>query len=65
VTILVTGTLNNSLGPFHNYPAFGRARPGGFQQEAKGGRHAGAKYPVVGYGLFEDFRLVPVKTAGD
>jgi hypothetical protein len=38
-----------------------RAWPGGFQQGAKGGRPAGAKYSVVGNGLFEDFRIVPVK----
>jgi hypothetical protein len=63
VTVLVTGTLKNTLGPFHNDPALGRAWPGGFQQGAKGGRPAGAKYSVVGYGLFEDFRIVPVKTA--
>jgi hypothetical protein len=61
VTVLVTGTLKNTLGPFHNDPALGRAWPGGFQQGAKGGRPAGAKYSVVGYGLFEDFKIVPVK----
>jgi hypothetical protein len=65
VTVLVTGTLKNTLGPFHNDPPLGRAWPGSFQQGAKGGRPAGAKYSVVGYGLLEDFRLVAVKTAGD
>jgi hypothetical protein len=65
VSVLVTGTLKNTLGPFHNEPQLGRAWPGSFQQGAKGGRPAGAKYSVVGYGLFEDFKLVPVKIPGD
>ena len=45
----------------HKPKLLGRAWPGSFQQGAKGGRPAGAKYSVVGYGLYEDFRLVPVK----
>ena len=63
--VVVIGTLKNTLGPFHNEPALGRAWPGNFQAGAKGGRPAGAKYATVGYGLFEDFKLVPVKRPGD
>ncbi len=65
ISVSVLGTLKNTLGPFHNDPPLGRAWPASFQQGAKAGRPAGAKYSVVGYGLFEDFKLVPVKTTGD
>ena len=57
VVVSVFGTLKNTLGPFHNKPALGRAWPGGFQQGAKGGRPAGKDYSVVDYGLFEDFKI--------
>ncbi|MCX6561312.1 MAG: glycosyl hydrolase [Candidatus Aminicenantes bacterium] len=57
VTVAVIGTLKNTLGPFHNNPQLGRAWPGSFQQGAKGGRPAGKDYSVVGYGLFEDFKV--------
>jgi hypothetical protein len=57
VTVAVIGTLKNTLGPFHNKPLLGRAWPSGFQQGAKGGRPAGKDYSVVGYGLFEDFKI--------
>ena len=58
VSVVVTGTLKNTLGPFHNDPPLGRAWPGAFQQGAKGGFPPGSGYSVVDYGLFEDFRLV-------
>ena len=57
VTVAVIGTLKNTLGPFHNNPLLGRAWPSGFQQGAKGGRPAGKDYSVIGYGLFEDFKI--------
>ena len=65
VSVSVVGTLKNTLGPFHNDPPLGRAWPGSFQQGAKGGRPSGSEYSVVGYGLFEDFKLVPVRAPGD
>lgn len=58
IAVVVTGTLKNTLGPFHNAPPLGRAWPGSFQQGAKGGPPPGAAYSVVDYGLFEDFKLV-------
>jgi len=58
VKVSVCGTLKNTLGPFHNEPPLGRAWPGSFQQGAKGGYPPGSKYSVVGYGLFEDFKLI-------
>jgi hypothetical protein len=57
VSVVVFGTLRNTLGPFHNDPPLGRAWPGAFQQGAKGGRPAGSEYASVDYGLFQDFVL--------
>lgn len=58
IAVVVTGTLRNTLGPFHNDPPLGRAWPGSFQQGAKGGRPPGSAYASVGYGLFEDFQVL-------
>jgi alpha-L-rhamnosidase len=57
VSIVVYGTLRNTLGPFHNDPPLGRAWPGSFQQGAKGGHPPGAEYSSVDYGLFQDFKI--------
>ena len=58
VSVVVYGTLKNTLGPFHNDPPLGRAWPGSFQQGAKGGPPPGSAYHVVGYGLFDDFKIL-------
>ncbi len=58
IDVVVTGTLKNTLGPFHSDPPLGRAWPGSFQQGAKGGPPPGSAYHVVDYGLFEDFKLL-------
>jgi hypothetical protein len=58
VSVVVYGTLKNTLGPFHNNPPLGAAWPGSFQQGAKGGYPPGSEYSVVDYGLFEDFKLL-------
>jgi len=65
VSLHVYGTLKNMLGPHHNSPALGRAWPGSFQQGAKGGYPPGSEYSVVGYGLFEDFKLIRSRSRGD
>ncbi len=57
VSVVVFGTLRNTLGPFHNDPPLGRAWPGAFQQGAKGGRPAGSEYSSVDYGLIQDFTV--------
>jgi len=57
VSVIVYGSLKNTLGPHHNNPLLGRAWPGAFQQGAKDGRPPGSKYHVVGYGLLEDFSV--------
>lgn len=58
VSVVVYGTLRNTLGPFHNDQPLGRAWPGSFQQGAKGGLPPGSEYSSVGYGLFHDFQVV-------
>ena len=57
VSVIVCGSLKNTLGPHHNNPLLGRAWPGAFQQGAKDGRPAGSMYHVVGYGLHDEFVL--------
>ena len=58
VSVVVYGTLRNTLGPFHNDPPLGEAWPWSFQQGAKGGLPPGSEYSSVAYGLFEDFKLI-------
>lgn len=58
VSVVVYGTLKNTLGPHHQNPPLGRAWPGSFQRGAEGGLPPGSGYHVVGYGLFEDFKVI-------
>jgi hypothetical protein len=58
VSVTVLGTLKNTLGPHHNNPPLGMAWPGMFQKGPEGGYPPGSAYSVVGYGLFEDFKLL-------
>ncbi len=57
LSVIVYGTLKNTLGPHHNNPQLGTAWPGMFQKGAEGGYPPGWAYQVIGYGLFEDFRV--------
>ncbi len=57
VSVVVFGTLKNTLGPHHNSPELGTAWPGMFQKGEEGGYPPGSAYSVVGYGLFEDFKV--------
>ncbi len=58
VSVVVYGTLKNTLGPHHNNPLLGRAWPGAFQRGAAEGYPSGSEYSFVGYGLLDDFKLV-------
>ena len=58
VNVTVFGTLKNTLGPHHNNPPLGMAWPGMFQKGPGGGYPPGSAYSVVGYGLFQDFKLL-------
>ncbi len=57
VTVVVYGTLKNTLGPHHGNPDLGMAWPGSFQRGAPGGLPSGASYSVVDYGLFGEVKL--------
>jgi hypothetical protein len=63
VSVTVFGTLKNTLGPHHNNPPLGTAWPGMFQKGPEGNYPPGSSYSVVGYGLFEDFKLLSRTTA--
>jgi hypothetical protein len=58
LAVTVLGTLKNTLGPHHNNPSLGTAWPGMFQKGAAAGYPPGSEYSVVGYGLFDDFKLM-------
>jgi hypothetical protein len=58
VSIVVYGTLKNTLGPHHNNPTLGTAWPSHFRRGAEGGYPPGSEYSLLDYGLFEDFSLV-------
>jgi hypothetical protein len=58
VSVTVFGTLKNTLGPHHNNPPLGMAWPGMFQKGPIGGYPPGSAYSTVGYGLFQDFKLL-------
>jgi hypothetical protein len=57
VTVVVFGSLKNLLGPHHAGQLRGSAWPGSFHQHPKDGQPAGEKYDVIGYGLFEPFKV--------
>jgi hypothetical protein len=58
VSVMVYGTLKNTLGPHHNNPALGTAWPSHFQRGAEGGYPPGSEYSLVDYGLLEDFSVI-------
>ncbi|MCJ7680153.1 MAG: hypothetical protein MUP70_05460, partial [Candidatus Aminicenantes bacterium] len=58
VSVVIYGTLKNTLGPHHNNPLPGTAWPSNFQRGAEGGRPPGKEYSFLDYGLMGDFQLV-------
>jgi hypothetical protein len=58
ISVVVYGTLKNTLGPHHNNPTLGTAWPSHFQRGAEGGYPPGSKYSLVDYGLLEDFSVI-------
>ncbi len=58
ISVVVYGTLKNTLGPHHNNPTLGTAWPSQFQKGAEGGYPPGSEYSLVDYGLFEDFTVI-------
>jgi len=58
ISVVVYGTLKNTLGPHHNNPALGSVWPGNFHKGNKGGHPAGSEYALLDYGLFEEFSVI-------
>lgn len=63
LSLVVYGTLKNTLGPHHLSPPTGRAWPGSFQRAPEGGQPAGSEYNVLDYGLY-DFLIIEKKHKG-
>jgi hypothetical protein len=61
ISVVVYGSLKNTLGPHHNNPRPGAAWPSQFQRGAEGGLPPGAGYSLLDYGLMEDFSLIHLK----
>ena len=58
ISVIVTGTLKNTLGPHHAGPIRGSAWPHAFAQGPAEGPPAGTAYDTIGYGLFEPFHII-------
>ncbi len=57
ISILISGSLKNLLGPHHIGPVRGTAWPASFQAAPKN-LPSGKDYDFIDYGLFEDFILI-------
>jgi hypothetical protein len=57
INVTVTGSLKNTLGPFHGKDILGATRPAMFQKGNEKGYPAGDQYNLRDYGLLEDFDL--------
>ncbi|MEA3225783.1 MAG: glycosyl hydrolase, partial [Planctomycetota bacterium] len=57
ISVVVTGTLKNMLGPHHAGQGLGAAWPNMFHRAPETGPPPGEKYHTIGYGLFEPFVL--------
>ncbi len=57
ISVIVTGTLKNMLGPHHAGEGLGAAWPNMFHRAPETGPPPGEKYHTVGYGLFKPFVL--------
>ncbi|MCX8160102.1 MAG: glycosyl hydrolase [Candidatus Saccharicenans sp.] len=63
LSLIIYGTLKNTLGPHHLNPPAGRAWPGSFQRAPEGGQPAGSEYNVLDYGLY-DFLIIEKQQKG-
>ncbi|MBL7185601.1 MAG: hypothetical protein ISS70_04695 [Phycisphaerae bacterium] len=57
ISVVVTGTLKNMLGPHHAGTDLGAAWPNMFHRAPQSGPPPGDKYHTIGYGLFKPFVL--------
>ncbi|HEK86179.1 MAG TPA: hypothetical protein ENO29_07490 [Candidatus Aminicenantes bacterium] len=53
ISLVIYGTLKNTLGPHHLNPPAGMAWPGSFQRTPEGGQPPGTEYNFLDYGLFD------------
>jgi len=58
ITVVVVGTLKNTLGPHHAGVMRGSAWPHAFAQGPTEGPPPGDRYDTIAYGLFEPFTLI-------
>ncbi len=58
ITVVVVGTLKNTLGPHHAGVMRGSAWPHAFAQGPTEGPPAGDRYDTIAYGLFEPFEVI-------
>jgi hypothetical protein len=58
ISVNVTGSLINTLGPHHNNQPLGMAWPAMFKEGNPRGYPAGSEYRFVDYGLIEHFDLL-------
>jgi hypothetical protein len=64
ITVMVTGTLRNTLGPHHVHHRPGSAWPSMFQSGPNPGPPPGRSYSTLGYGLFQPFVLARRESQG-
>ena len=57
VSVTVTGSLKNLIGPFHFVKSRGMVTPWSFKY-APEQQPSGKDYDIIDYGLFEDFRIM-------
>jgi hypothetical protein len=57
ISVIVSGSLKNLLGPHHNIRRKGIVTPGSFKS-APTNQPAGVDYDQLDYGLFEDFQVI-------
>jgi len=62
ISIMISGTLKNLLGPHHIGPVTGEVRPHSFANGPKK-MPSGNKYDFIDYGLFYDFFLIEAEGA--
>ncbi|MBK7259439.1 MAG: hypothetical protein IPI01_16885 [Ignavibacteriae bacterium] len=58
VSVIVYGSLKNTLGPHHGDPPLGMAWPGSFQKSGDTQPAPGSTYSVLGYGFMEGFSIL-------
>lgn len=61
ISVIIYGTLKNTLGPHHLNPPAGQAWPAAFQRAPEGGQPAGSEYNNEDYGLAGEMVIIRLK----